>query len=120
MVAIILDFFYRHPFFVVYATAINVVALFTYGMDKLLAKTDARRVPERVLLVMALLGGSAGAILGMQLFRHKTRKVSFLILLAVVLLVQVGLAIFLFKDELNSLFSSNNSSFSAPGELPPL
>lgn len=45
-----------------------------FGWDKLMAKLHRRRVPEAALLGCALMGGSAGAALGMALFHHKTRK----------------------------------------------
>ena len=51
----------------------SALALALFGWDKLMAKAR-RRVPEAALLGCALLGGSAGAALGMALFRHKTRK----------------------------------------------
>ena len=52
----------------------SVLAFVLFGWDKLMAKLHRRRVPEAALLGCALLGGSAGAALGMALFRHKTRK----------------------------------------------
>ena len=52
----------------------SALALVLFGWDKLMAKLHRRRVPEAALLGCALLGGSAGAALGMALFRHKTRK----------------------------------------------
>lgn len=53
-------------------TSLLTFALF--GWDKLLAKLHRRRVPEAALLGCALLGGSAGGMLGMAAFHHKTRK----------------------------------------------
>ena len=50
------------------------LAFVLFGWDKLMAKLHRRRVPEAALLGCALLGGSAGAALGMALFHHKTRK----------------------------------------------
>ena len=53
---------------------VSVLTFALFGWDKLMAKLHRRRVPEAALLGCALLGGSAGAALGMALFRHKTRK----------------------------------------------
>lgn len=55
----------------------GALAFFLFGWDKLSAKLRRRRVPEAALLGCALMGGSAGAALGMALFRHKTRKALF-------------------------------------------
>lgn len=55
----------------------SVLAFMLFGWDKLLAKRHRRRVPETALLGCALMGGSAGALLGMAMFHHKTRKPPF-------------------------------------------
>jgi len=52
----------------------GALAFILFGWDKLMAKTHRRRIPEAALLGCALMGGSAGAALGMAAFRHKTRK----------------------------------------------
>ena len=57
----------------------------------LMAKTHRRRVPEAALLGCALLGGSAGAALGMAVFHHKTRKPPFPALVPLALLAHTAL-----------------------------
>jgi len=72
----------------------GVVSLLTFllfGWDKLMAKKDRRRVPEGALLGAALLGGGFGGLLGMYLFRHKTRKLHFRILVPLFLILQISL-----------------------------
>lgn len=69
--------------------AINLTAFLVYGADKNLAETRRRRVPEKVLLALALLFGSLGAWLGMQVFRHKTAKRGFQARFWAVVAVQV-------------------------------
>lgn len=61
-----------------------------YGWDKLQARRSGQRVPEAHLHVLALLGGFAGALAGMRLFRHKTRKPVFHAVLALAALLHVG------------------------------
>jgi uncharacterized protein len=51
-----------------------------YGIDKMLAKAARSRIPERTLLLSGLAGGSFGALLGMIVFHHKTRKQKFWLL----------------------------------------
>lgn len=57
--------------------AVNLLTLAAFADDKRRARQKARRVPERVLLQLALIGGSPGAKLGQWRFRHKTRKRTF-------------------------------------------
>jgi len=57
--------------------ALNVATMLVYGYDKAIAGGPRRRIPERTLLALALLGGSPGALLAMGLFRHKTAKAGF-------------------------------------------
>ena len=52
---------------------VNLLALFLFGFDKYRAKHRQLRIPEGFLLLIALLGGSLGSVVGMDLFRHKTR-----------------------------------------------
>ena len=56
---------------------INLLTLMLYGVDKMAARKDWRRVPESMLLVFGVVGGWAGAMVGQQLFRHKTQKQPF-------------------------------------------
>lgn len=60
-----------------YLLAVNVLTFIVYGVDKWKAQRGRWRVPEASLLGLAALGGSVGAWLAMQLFRHKTQKKKF-------------------------------------------
>jgi uncharacterized membrane protein YsdA (DUF1294 family) len=73
-----------------YLIGINTVTVLLYGYDKRQAIATAGRVPELVLHLAALAGGSPGALLAQRLFRHKTRKVSFKLVFAGIVLVQVA------------------------------
>jgi len=69
---------------------VNVVTVALYGYDKRQAIIGSTRVPEATLHIAALLGGSPGAILAQGLFRHKTRKRGFKIVLAAIVLLQAA------------------------------
>ena len=56
-----------------YLAAVNVVTFTVYGIDKSKARRGAWRIPEKRLFLLPLLGGSVGALLGMKVFRHKTK-----------------------------------------------
>lgn len=72
--------------------ALSLAGLVLMGWDKWRARRGGRRVPERVLLAVALAGGTPGVVLGMLLFRHKTRHVLFAWGLPVLMLLQAWLA----------------------------
>ena len=75
-----------------YLLLINLVALVVYGVDKRRAKKGQWRISEKTLFLVALIGGSVGAIAGMYLFRHKTKHWYFRIGLPVILAAQLVLA----------------------------
>lgn len=62
---------------VMWLLLVNVLTLLVYGGDKLAAAKAWRRVPEVTLLAFGFVGGWPGAMLGQQLFRHKTHKQPF-------------------------------------------
>jgi uncharacterized membrane protein YsdA (DUF1294 family) len=68
----------------------SIICFAAYGLDKQLAVNGGRRVPESTLHLLALLGGWPGAILGQRHFRHKTKKLSFLIEFWLVVVVHVA------------------------------
>ena len=81
--------------FTIYLVFINILAFVLMGADKAKAKRNAWRIPEKTLFLSAILGGSIGAILGMQLFRHKTRHRSFVLGMPAILAAQVVIALVL-------------------------
>ncbi|WP_165855771.1 DUF1294 domain-containing protein [Marinobacter sp. JSM 1782161] len=68
---------------------VSGVLFFLYGLDKRAARLDRRRVPERRLQALALLGGWPGALLAQQLFRHKTRKLRFQVVFWLIVLLHL-------------------------------
>lgn len=70
-----------------YLSVINFTTWAAYGLDKGRAKSGKWRIPERTLLLLALIGGSLGALGGMIMFRHKTRKPKFFISVPVMFVV---------------------------------
>lgn len=83
---------------------INIVTFFVFGWDKFKAKykekhEGARRVPEKTLFLLAILGGSVGALLGMKVWRHKTLHKTFRFGIPAILILQIliplGLRVYL-------------------------
>lgn len=74
-----------------YLLAINIIAFIMYGVDKLKAKKGWWRIPESTLLIVAAIGGSIGAWLGMKVFHHKTMHKKFLLGIPAIIFLQVVL-----------------------------
>lgn len=66
---------------------LNVFTFLIYGIDKLKAKADARRISENFLIGSSIFFSSYGALLGMYVFHHKTRKIKFLICIPALVLI---------------------------------
>ena len=72
-----------------YLLILNAAAFLLMLVDKQKAKRNLWRIPEATLMWSAVLGGSIGALLGMNLFRHKTKHLKFTIGIPVILATQV-------------------------------
>ncbi len=64
---------------VIYFIIINLIGFFTMWLDKRKAKKGVWRIPEKTLFIITALGGGIGTIAGMYTFRHKTKKIQFVI-----------------------------------------
>ena len=79
-----------------YLAAVNLVTFTVYGVDKAKARRGAWRVPEKTLFLLPLLGGSVGALLGMLVFRHKTKHWYIVWGIPLILLAQIALAVWVY------------------------
>lgn len=74
---ILSNFNNKETTFLIYIFIINIVSFLAFGLDKYKSKKNSWRISEISLLVLALLGGSAGSLLGMVTFKHKINKIKF-------------------------------------------
>ena len=72
-----------------YFVIMNIIGFALMGIDKYKAKKRAFRIPEATLFIVAIIGGSIGSILGMHIFRHKTRHWYFVYGMPVILVLQI-------------------------------
>lgn len=79
--------------FYYYLIFMNILAFLLMANDKQRARHNKWRIPEKTLFLTAILGGSIGSILGMQIFRHKTRHTAFVIGMPCILVIQIILAV---------------------------
>ena len=82
-------------FVLLYLLTINAAGFLSMLVDKHKAKKNQWRIPERTLLLIALLGGSIGSLLGMYTVRHKTKHLKFTLGIPLILLAQIGLIIWI-------------------------
>lgn len=78
---------------VIYLVIINLASFLTFGADKRRARKDKWRVRERTLFLLAIIGGSVGALLGMYVFHHKTKHWYFCVGIPAILVLQIVLPI---------------------------
>ena len=77
-------------YLIIYLLVVNCIAFLAYGLDKRKAEKDRWRIPELTLIVLAVLGGSVGALAGMLAFHHKTKKAKFVIGVPLIFLLQTA------------------------------
>jgi len=85
-------------FILIYLLIVNAAGFLVMTLDKLLAKKNAWRIPERTLLTFAVIGGSIGVLLAMYTVRHKTKHAKFYLGVPVILFAQIAIFLyFLFR-----------------------
>ena len=85
-------------YFIIYLIAVNLISFLVMYIDKRRAKYGKWRIKEHTLFIFALLGGSIGSIIGMYTFRHKTKKLRFIIGFPAILILEILLGILIYND----------------------
>ena len=80
--------------FIIYLIVINIIGFFIMYLDKQKARKRKRRIPEKTLFIVALLGGSFGTTLAMNTFRHKTKHWYFKYGMPAILILQLVLIVY--------------------------
>ena len=78
-------------YFICYMLLINLIGFLVTAADKALAKKDKRRVPEKTLFILAVMGGSIGVFGAMLAVRHKTKHMSFVLGIPAIIIAQTAL-----------------------------
>mgnify|MGYP002514811540 FL=1 len=81
-------------YLLIYLCIINLIGFFAMFLDKQKAKRGKWRIPEKTLFLLAIIGGSLGTTLGMNIFRHKTKHWYFKFGMPFILIVQIVLVIY--------------------------
>ena len=77
-----------------FCIVINIITFLVFGYDKWQAKNNKRRISEFNLLLLAGVGGTIGGLIGMNFFKHKTNKFSFILSLYAIAILQIVLLYF--------------------------
>lgn len=77
-----------------FCIVINIITFLVFGYDKRQAKNNKRRVSEFHLLLLTAIGGTIGGLLGMNFFKHKTNKFSFILSFYTIMILQIVLLYF--------------------------
>jgi uncharacterized membrane protein YsdA (DUF1294 family) len=81
---------------------INILLFAMMGIDKYKAKHHKWRIPEKTLLISALMGGFLGGFAGMYVFRHKTQKIYFHVIFTFATIIHfTALILLLYKGGFN-------------------
>lgn len=80
----------------------SLIAFVAHGRDKRAARLGRRRTPERTLHLLELIGGWPGALLAMTVFHHKTRKASYFLVTALIVLVWIVVGMLVARSILGS------------------
>ncbi len=82
---------------VCYFVTVNIFGFLFMGLDKWKAKKRSWRIPEATLFIIAVIGGALGSVIGMYLFRHKTRHWYFVYGMPAILVIHILLMLFVLK-----------------------
>ena len=85
-----------------YFIGINAISFVIYGIDKLKAKKGKWRIPENTLLLLAIIGGSIGAWLGIKVWHHKTLHKKFKYGIPLIVIMQIAIVIYIFRENIQA------------------
>lgn len=79
---------------IIYLISINIIGFLIMWIDKRKAIKGSWRIPEKTLFIITAIGGGIGTIAGMYIFRHKTKKLNFIIGLPLITILEIILGIY--------------------------
>ena len=79
---------------IIYIISINIIGFLIMWIDKRKAIKGSWRIPEKTLFIITAIGGGIGTIAGMYIFRHKTKKLNFIIGLPLITILEIILGIY--------------------------
>ena len=94
-----------------YLLLINIITYFIYAADKTKARQNKWRIPERTLILLALLGGSPAALLAMKHYHHKTRHLKFKLGIPIILIIHIIITFFLLSLAIATIANDRHHTY---------
>ena len=82
-------------YILIYFILINLLAFIMFWVDKRAAQNGQWRISEKALIIVSMLGGSIGSLVSMNIFRHKTKKMKFILGIPIILILQIAFIIYM-------------------------
>ena len=82
-------------YILIYFALINLLAFIMFWVDKRAAQNGQWRISEKALIIVSMLGGSVGSLVSMNIFRHKTKKMKFVLGIPIILILQIAFIIYM-------------------------
>ena len=82
-------------YILIYFALINLLAFIMFWVDKRAAQNGQWRISEKALIIVSMLGGSVGSLVSMNIFRHKTKKMKFILGIPIILILQIAFIIYM-------------------------
>lgn len=84
-----------NKYILIYFALINLLAFIMFWVDKRAAQNGQWRISEKALIIVSMLGGSVGSLISMNIFRHKTKKMKFILGIPIILILQIAFIIYM-------------------------
>lgn len=82
-------------YILIYFILINLLAFIMFWFDKRAAQNSQWRISEKALIIVSMLGGTVGSLVSMNVFRHKTKKIKFILGIPIILVLQIAFIIYM-------------------------
>ncbi|MBE6780947.1 MAG: DUF1294 domain-containing protein [Ruminococcaceae bacterium] len=78
-------------YFVLYLIIVSAISAIAVTIDKIAARNGSRRISEKSLMVLSVIGGGVAMYITMRIIHHKTRKNKFMVGIPVIVMLQLAL-----------------------------
>ncbi len=84
-------------YFLIYFLVISLISVIVCCYDKIAARYNKRRIRERTLIILSLIGGAVAMFSTMRIIRHKTKHTKFMLGLPLIILLQIAIVLLIYR-----------------------